>query len=274
MPYPNPTWEIDSRSNFLISNSLALTLPPQALLLSFFPELSSTWCSAYLLKENGCKKTLRNSWRWSSEEDDSTHHVWNYLQSAFQRFVFCCQRVWIGDFVVQIDLLKQPIQRHSVGSGHVSHREPSALYDHELEVQPIPVLSATQVPWKPLRIVFPITMQPMDDHFSFVQEVPRDLQRFPTIWATCVVEDVSGHSDFEILSNLGAPSICTWVYADTASAACPSQPGGLAMSSITFAAVVWDADEPCSVKLHWLQSHPSQCLPEHDSASVLLQFGL
>ena len=30
------------RSTFLISNSLALSSPPQALLLSFFPELSST----------------------------------------------------------------------------------------------------------------------------------------------------------------------------------------------------------------------------------------
>ena len=47
MLYPNPTWEIDSRSNFLISHSLALSLPPQALLLSFFPELSSKRCLAF-----------------------------------------------------------------------------------------------------------------------------------------------------------------------------------------------------------------------------------
>ena len=34
----------------------------------------------------------------------------------------------------------------------------------------------------------------------------------------------------------------------SASAACPSQSGHLAIKSITFAAVIWAADEPCSVK--------------------------
>ena len=58
----------------------------------------------------------------------------------------------------------------------------------------------------------------------------------------------SGHADFRILINLGASSISTWVYADAASAGCPSQSGTLAITSITFAAVIWDADEPCSVK--------------------------
>ena len=38
-----------------------------------------------------------------------------------------------------------------------------------------------------------------------------------------------------------------WVYADTASAACPAQPGSLEMISMTFAAVICDADDPCSV---------------------------
>ena len=36
---------------------------------------------------------------------------------------------------------------------------------------------------------------------------------------------MSGHSDFGIFNNLWASSIFTWVLADTASAACPSQPG-------------------------------------------------
>ena len=36
--------------------------------------------------------------------------------------------------------------------------------------------------------------------------------------------------------------------ADTASAACPSQSGNLAITAITFAVVIWDVDEPCSVK--------------------------
>ena len=57
---------------------------------------------------------------------------------------------------------------------------------------------------------------------------------------------LSGHSDFWILNNLGASSILTCVQADLASAACPSQSGGLAMSSITFAAVRCEADEPRS----------------------------
>ena len=45
---------------------------------------------------------------------------------------------------------------------------------------------------------------------------------------------ISGHSDFGISNNVGASSILTWVYADTASAACPAHPGSLAMTSITF----------------------------------------
>ena len=58
----------------------------------------------------------------------------------------------------------------------------------------------------------------------------------------------SGHSDAGILSNLGASSNFTWVYADTAPAACPSQSGSLAMTSNTFVGVIRDADEPCSEK--------------------------
>ena len=39
----------------------------------------------------------------------------------------------------------------------------------------------------------------------------------------------------------------TWVQADTSSAACPAHPGNLDMISMTFAAVICDADDPCSV---------------------------
>ena len=42
----------------------------------------------------------------------------------------------------------------------------------------------------------------------------------------------SGHSDFGNLSNRGASSNFTRVYADTASAACPSQSGSLAITSV------------------------------------------
>ena len=58
---------------------------------------------------------------------------------------------------------------------------------------------------------------------------------------------ISGHSDFGIVNNYGASSIVTWVQADTASAACPAQPGNLAITSITFSAVICEADDPCSV---------------------------
>ena len=70
------------------------------------------------------------------------------------------------------------------------------------------------------------------------------------ILATCVVADESkmfGHSDLGIFSNFGASSIFIWVSADTASAACPAQPGSQEMISMTFAAVICDADDPCSV---------------------------
>ena len=42
--------------------------------------------------------------------------------------------------------------------------------------------------------------------------------------------------------------ILNWVSADTASAACPAQSSSLALTSITFSAVILDADDPCSVK--------------------------
>ena len=38
----------------------------------------------------------------------------------------------------------------------------------------------------------------------------------------------------------------TCVLADTASAACPPHPGSLDMMSMTFTAVICDADDPCS----------------------------
>ena len=58
---------------------------------------------------------------------------------------------------------------------------------------------------------------------------------------------MSGHSDFGIFKKVGASSTLTWVYTDTASAACPEHPGSLDMISMTFAAFICDADEPCSV---------------------------
>ena len=70
------------------------------------------------------------------------------------------------------------------------------------------------------------------------------------ILAICVVVDESKCLDIYtlgIFNNFGASSIFTWVQADTASAACPSHPGSLEMTSITLAAVICDADELCTV---------------------------
>ena len=46
------------------------------------------------------------------------------------RVVFWCQHIWFGFFLVQVDAVKQSIQRNSVGSGHVSHCRNSAFYVH------------------------------------------------------------------------------------------------------------------------------------------------
>ena len=58
---------------------------------------------------------------------------------------------------------------------------------------------------------------------------------------------ISGHSDFGIFSDCGASYIFTWEKADTASAACPAHRGSPDFMSMIFAAVIWDADDPCSV---------------------------
>ena len=82
----------------------------------------------------------------------------------------------------------------------------------------------------------------------------------------------SGHSDFTILSNLGAPSNFSRVQADTASAACPSQSGGLAMTCITFAAVIWDADDPCSVNTAYDPGSSFTMLPRSTTRPLYLWF--
>ena len=58
---------------------------------------------------------------------------------------------------------------------------------------------------------------------------------------------MSGHSDCGIFNNFGASSIFTWEKADTASAAGPAHPRNLDMISMTVAAIICDADDPCSM---------------------------
>ena len=109
------------------------------------------------------------------------------------------------------------------------------------------VLFPIQVPLKLLRTVFPTRDRQVDVDTNFVQEEPLDLQCWTMIWAILCRGrriHISGHW---ILSNLGASSILTPVHAGAAPAACPPQSGSLAMTSMT-SAVIWDADEPCSVE--------------------------
>ena len=58
---------------------------------------------------------------------------------------------------------------------------------------------------------------------------------------------MSGHSDLGIFSNFGNLPFLPGYKTDTASAACPEHPGSLDMISMTFAAVICDADDQCSV---------------------------
>ena len=71
------------------------------------------------------------------------------------------------------------------------------------------------------------------------------------ILAICALVDVSKNLDILILEfqvTLVHFSFLTWEKADTASAACPAHPGSLDIIFIIFAAVICEADDPCSVK--------------------------
>ena len=86
---------------------------------------------------------------------------------------------------------------------------------------------------KLLRIVFPKT-NPRS--WMTVQEVPRDLQSLPMIWAICCGRRIhtSEHSDLGILSTLGTSSKLGLGRYCTSCTSRPSQPGNLAITSIIF----------------------------------------
>ena len=102
------------------------------------------------------------------------------------------------------------------------------------------------------------------------QEEQLGLPHWTMVSAICVLVDVS--KSVYILTWVffysdGASSILTWVLADTASAACPAHPSSLEIMSMTFAAVICDADDPCSVNTAYgpessfTKSPPSTTLP-------------
>ena len=114
--YPNPTWEIDSRSNFLISSLLALIFPPQTLLLSFLPEPSSTWFSAKK-KEKCLHENIEKFIQYIEQME--------YIIPFITCEIALCQylselvpgiNIFDSNFGVKIDSVKQPIQSNSVGS--------------------------------------------------------------------------------------------------------------------------------------------------------------
>ena len=70
----------------------------------------------------------------------------------------------------------------------------------------------------------------------------------------------SGHCDFGNLNNFGTSSILSWVQADTASAACPAEPCGLAMTSHYFRCCHLRRRRTLFSKVqHKIQNHLSQC---------------
>ena len=100
------------------------------------------------------------------------------------------------------------------------------------------------------QIAFPITVLPRDDRTDFAQEERLGLPYWTMILAICVVVDESKCLDipiweFSIIWE-HLPFLPGYKH-DTASAACPAHPGSLEKISMTFAAVICDADDPCSV---------------------------
>ena len=101
--YQNLKRRIDSRSNFLISSSL-VRFRHHKLFSCLSLTLSSTWRSPLIT----CAITF-------------SQHV---CESVFGVNVFDL------DVEVQIVSVQKSIESNSVGSGHVSHRGTSAVYDH------------------------------------------------------------------------------------------------------------------------------------------------
>ena len=82
------------------------------------------------------------------------------------------------------------------------------------------------------------------------QEEKLGLPHWTRILAICVPADVSKYLDTltGIFDNVGASSILAWVLADTASSAWLAHRSTCEIVSMIFAAVICDADDPCSKK--------------------------
>ena len=101
------------------------------------------------------------------------------------------------------------------------------------------------------QIAFLTIVLPKDDRTDFVQEERLDLPHRTTIGAICALVNVSKFLDtltsvFSIF--LVHLPFLTWAQADTMSAACPAHTGSLDFMSMTFAAVIGDADDQYCVR--------------------------
>ena len=100
---------------------------------------------------------------------------------------------------------------------------------------------------------------PKDDHTESVQEEQLGFPNWTMILAICVVVDASRYLDILTFKKFGASSIFTWVQAGSASAACPEHPSSLEIMSMTFAAFICNADDPCSANTTKILNHFPQC---------------
>ena len=99
--------------------------------------------------------------------------------------------------------------------------------------------------------IFPTAIQLMGVHVNFVQEKTTGSSIFPHDFGHfCRGRRIptSGHSDFGNFEQSRSVLQFYLSKTGTASAACPSQSGNLAITSITVAAVICDADDLCSEK--------------------------
>ena len=113
---------------------------------------------------------------------------------------------------------------------------------------PANLISSTERTYIPNTVLSPIRVLIKLLRIAFPKSNPADgwpyrcRSRSTTVFLTVPYEfghlsrgiriQISGQSDWGILNNLGASSNFTWVWADTASAACPSPPGNLAITSM------------------------------------------
>ena len=118
------------------------------------------------------------------------------------------------------------------------------------------VLSPILVPIEFFQIVFPTSNRQAGDHTNFASEEQPLLQCWTMIWATYAVVDVSNTWTFRLTKFQQFGSILPY---DLGSAACPWHPGSHALTSISFAAVICDADEPALYTQHKSQNRFSQC---------------